>query len=112
MSGNDRLFLLKIKRFRSLNYVRYHPVSNRLTIVKHPFEGYEVGLHHIAFYTDTRDQVDQACELAKRPGAKVFDSPGEFPYESRLGLEANQRSDFATGLRVARCSFRMLYPPR
>ena len=75
------MFLLKIKRFRSLNYVRYHPVSNRLTIVKHPFEVYEVGLHHIAFYTDTRDQVDQACELAKRLGAKVLDGPGEFPYD-------------------------------
>ena len=32
---------------------------------KHPFEVYEVGLHHIAFYTDTREQVDRACELAK-----------------------------------------------
>jgi len=47
---------------------------------KHPFEVYEVGLHHIAFYTDTREQVDRACELAKRLGAKVLDGPGEFPY--------------------------------
>ena len=48
---------------------------------KHPFEVYEVGLHHIAFYTDTREQVDRACELAKRLGAKVLDGPGEFTYD-------------------------------
>lgn len=48
---------------------------------KHPFEVYEVGLHHIAFYTDTREQVDRACELTKRLGAKVLDGPGEFPYD-------------------------------
>ena len=48
---------------------------------KHPFEVYEVGLHHIAFYTDTREQVDRACELATRLGAKVLDGPGEFPYD-------------------------------
>jgi glyoxylase I family protein len=47
----------------------------------HPFEVYEVGLHHIAFNTDTREQVDQACELVKRLGAEILDGPGEFPYD-------------------------------
>lgn len=47
----------------------------------HPFEVYEVGLHHIAFNTDTHEQVDQACELAKQLGANILDGPGEFPYD-------------------------------
>lgn len=53
---------------------------------KHPFEVYEVGLHHIAFYTDTREQVDRACELAKRLGAKVLDGPGEFRTIRKAGM--------------------------
>jgi glyoxylase I family protein len=48
---------------------------------KHPFEVYEVGLHHIAFNTDTREQVEQVCELVKRLGAQILDGPGEFPYD-------------------------------
>jgi len=47
----------------------------------HPFEVYEVGLHHIAFNTDTHEQVDQACVMAKRLGAEILDGPGEFPYD-------------------------------
>jgi glyoxylase I family protein len=47
----------------------------------HPFEVYEVGLHHIAFNTDTREQVDQVCELVKSLGAQILDGPGEFPYD-------------------------------
>lgn len=47
----------------------------------HRFEVYEVGLHHIAFNTDTREQVDQVCELAKKLGAEILDGPGEFPYD-------------------------------
>jgi glyoxylase I family protein len=47
----------------------------------HPFEVYEVGLHHIAFNTDTREQVEQACELVKKLGAQILDGPGEFPYD-------------------------------
>jgi len=47
----------------------------------HPFEVYEVGLHHIAFNTDTHEQVDEACEIAKRLGAEILDGPGEFPYD-------------------------------
>ncbi len=47
----------------------------------HPFQVYEVGLHHIAFNTDTREQVDEACELVKKLGAQILDGPGEFPYD-------------------------------
>src|SRR5258708_6753404 len=48
---------------------------------KHPFEVYEVGLHHIAFNTDTPEQVDQACRLATELGAQILDGPGDFPYD-------------------------------
>jgi glyoxylase I family protein len=47
----------------------------------HRFEVYEVGLHHIAFNTDTHEQVYEACELVKRLGAEILDGPGEFPYD-------------------------------
>jgi len=50
-------------------------------LARHPFEVYEVGLHHIAFNTDTREQVDDACELVKKLGARILDGPGEFPYD-------------------------------
>jgi glyoxylase I family protein len=50
-------------------------------LAAHPFEVYEVGLHHIAFNTDTREQVDQVCALVKKLGAEILDGPGEFPYD-------------------------------
>lgn len=50
-------------------------------LARHPFEVGEVGLHSVAFYTDTHEQVDRACELAKRLGAKILDGPGELPYD-------------------------------
>jgi len=50
-------------------------------LATHPFEVYEVGLHHIAFNTDTREQVDQVCALVKKLGAEILDGPGEFPYD-------------------------------
>jgi glyoxylase I family protein len=50
-------------------------------LAAHPFQLYEVGLHHIAFNTDTREQVDEACALVRRLGARVLDGPGEFPYD-------------------------------
>ena len=59
----------------------FHLWEARPEFAKHQFEVYEVGLHHIAFYTNTREQGDQACALAKRLGAKVLDGPGEFPYD-------------------------------
>jgi glyoxylase I family protein len=53
----------------------------KLEFAAHPFEVYEVGLHHIAFNTDTREQVDEASALVKRLGAQILDGPGEFPYD-------------------------------
>jgi salicylate hydroxylase len=50
-------------------------------LAAHPFEVYEVGLHHIAFNTDTREQVDEACALVTRLGARVLDGPADFPYD-------------------------------
>jgi glyoxylase I family protein len=50
-------------------------------LAAHQFEVYEVGLHHIAFNTDTREQVDQVCALATRLGGEIVDGPGEFPYD-------------------------------
>jgi glyoxylase I family protein len=47
---------------------------------KHPFEVYEVGLHHLAFHVEKHEQVDQVHELVKKLGAEILDGPAEFPY--------------------------------
>jgi len=47
----------------------------------HLFEVYEVGLHHIAFNTDTRAQVEGAHKLVKALGGQILDGPAEFPYD-------------------------------
>ena len=49
-------------------------------LAAHRFQVYEVGLHHLAFNTETHEQVDQAYELVKKLGAEVLDGPAEFPY--------------------------------
>jgi catechol 2,3-dioxygenase-like lactoylglutathione lyase family enzyme len=48
---------------------------------KHRFEVYEVGLHHIAFNTDTREQVECVHELVKKLGGQILDCPAEFSYD-------------------------------
>lgn len=47
---------------------------------KHRFEVYEVGLHHLAFHVEKREQIDQVHELVKSLGAEIIDGPAEFPY--------------------------------
>jgi len=47
---------------------------------KHRFEVYEVGLHHLAFHVEHREQIDQVHELVKSLGAEILDGPAEFPY--------------------------------
>ncbi|HLI80621.1 MAG TPA: VOC family protein [Candidatus Binataceae bacterium] len=49
-------------------------------LTSHPFQVYEVGLHHLAFNTETHEQVDQVYELVKKLGAEILDGPAEFPY--------------------------------
>jgi len=46
----------------------------------HRFEVYEVGLHHLAFHVEKREQVDRVHELVKQLGAEILDGPAEFPY--------------------------------
>jgi len=46
----------------------------------HRFEVYEVGLHHLAFNVEKRQQIDQVHELVKSLGAEILDGPAEFPY--------------------------------
>jgi glyoxylase I family protein len=50
-------------------------------LAAHTFEVYEVGLHHIAFGADTREQVDAAAALATALGARILDGPAEFTYD-------------------------------
>lgn len=46
----------------------------------HPFEVYEVGLHHIAFNAATHDQVDQMAKLVPKIGGQILEGPGEYPF--------------------------------
>ncbi len=54
-------------------------------LAAHRFEVYEVGLHHLAFNTETHEQVDQAYELVKRLGGEILDGPAGFPYRGPDG---------------------------
>jgi len=54
----------------------------------HRFEVYEVGLHHLAFHVEKREEVDQVHELVKQLGAKILNGPGEFPYGGPSGWYA------------------------
>ena len=54
----------------------------------HPFEVYEVGLHHLAFHVEKREQVDQVHDLVKQLGAQILDGPAEFPYAGPDGWYA------------------------
>ena len=57
-------------------------------LAKHRFEVYEVGLHHLAFHVEKREQIDQVHELVKGLGAEILDGPGEFPYGGADGWYA------------------------
>lgn len=57
-------------------------------LASHPFKVYEVGLHHLAFNTETHEQVDQVYELVKKLGVEVLDGPAEFPYGGADGWYA------------------------
>ncbi len=54
----------------------------------HKFEVYAVGLHHLAFNTETHEQVDRIYELVKRLGAEILEGPAEVPYGGPDGLYA------------------------
>jgi glyoxylase I family protein len=39
-------------------------------LAAHPFQVYEVGLHHLAFNTETHEQVNRTYELVKKLGGR------------------------------------------
>ena len=49
-------------------------------LADHPFEVYEVGLHHVAFNAATHDQVDEMARLVPRIGGQILEGPGEYPF--------------------------------
>lgn len=49
-------------------------------LAAHPFEVYEVGLHHVAWNVERHAQVDDAAALVRRLGGEILDGPGEFPF--------------------------------
>jgi glyoxylase I family protein len=57
-------------------------------LAKHRFEVYEVGLHHLAFLVEKREQIDQVHDLVISLGAEILDGPAEFPYDGPNGWYA------------------------
>ena len=49
-------------------------------LAAHPFEVYEVGLHHVAWNVERHELVDEAAALVRRLGGEILDGPGEFPF--------------------------------
>jgi catechol 2,3-dioxygenase-like lactoylglutathione lyase family enzyme len=52
-----------------------HEIRRRVTGGEHRY--YEVGLEHLAFYVDSRDEVDAAHERCLEIGARVHFPPQE-----------------------------------
>lgn len=50
-------------------------------LADHPFEIYEVGLHHVAWNVASRSAVDGLCDLVVSLGAEILDGPGDFPFD-------------------------------
>ena len=49
-------------------------------LADHPFEVYEVGLHHVAFNVAAHEQVDELARLVARIGGEILEGPGEYPF--------------------------------
>src|SRR5262252_6053911 len=63
-------------------------LASKARVCQPSFEVYEVGLHHLAFHVEKREQVDQVHELVKQLGAEILDGPAEFPYGGSDGWYA------------------------
>ncbi|HVN87991.1 MAG TPA: VOC family protein [Candidatus Binatia bacterium] len=47
---------------------------------EHPFEVYEIGLHHVAFNAAYHHQVDELAKLIPQIGGEILEGPGEYPF--------------------------------
>lgn len=44
------------------------------------FDRYRVGLHHVAFALESREEIDRLHETLKADGVTILDAPAEYPY--------------------------------
>lgn len=47
-----------------------------------PYDRYAVGVHHVAFAADSRDQVDERTAWLRRQGAEIESYPREYDYSA------------------------------
>ena len=45
-----------------------------------PYDRYAVGIHHLAFIAESREQVDERAEWLRERGAEIESEPAEFDY--------------------------------
>ena len=45
-----------------------------------PYDRYAVGLHHLAFEADSREQVDERADWLRERGARIESEPREYNY--------------------------------
>ncbi len=62
------------------NGVAFNVWDAKPGLAHHPFEVYEVGLHHVAFNAARHAQVDEMAALVPRIGGRILDGPGEYPF--------------------------------
>jgi catechol 2,3-dioxygenase-like lactoylglutathione lyase family enzyme len=74
-SGHDLTVNLNEANGTAVNVWQAEP-----ELARHPFEIYEVGLHHVAFNVERHEQVEEAHALVRRLGGEILDGPGEFPF--------------------------------
>ena len=62
------------------NGVAFNIWQGKPGLTDHPFEVYEVGLHHVAFNVALHDQVNEVARLIPRIGGEILEGPGEYPF--------------------------------
>jgi glyoxylase I family protein len=45
-----------------------------------PYDRYAVGVHHVAFFADSREVVDERAEWLRERGAEIESGPAEYDY--------------------------------
>jgi catechol 2,3-dioxygenase-like lactoylglutathione lyase family enzyme len=70
-----------------------------------PYDRYAVGVHHVAFFADSREAVDERAAWLRERGAEIESAPAEYDYTpgyyavffydpDGIKLEILHRSDF------------------
>ena len=62
------------------NGVAFNIWQAKPDLAEHPFEVYEVGLHHVAFNAAAHEHVNELAKLIPIIGGEILEGPGEYPF--------------------------------